>query len=358
MLSLILLVLPVLNHADENAWIGDLEKNGHLGVRYGFHDDDASSYALNATVPLIYYSELSLVFSEYQQERRTNETQSDEQWGIYWNSDILQTYAFGLGYEKSGSNSSVTSDDIHIFIQYATEDNWSFRAKYLQGDIALNYGSLRVNIEEQFRALGLLSRERQGFGLSVNYDKSGWGTRLSVNYYDYDGDKAPRGAEFSALNQVLLEESTVEARFWLSVYYGLLYQAQRDRGNEPDTAIANINAFFERFEQEILMGVEEWVARRAREKRSQNALYYRYAYGEQNLLSQQDISLDVYWSAGKNTYTMGVLSYESYIDETFSTQVYISLESSIRDRYSLGTLVSYSDENDSAYAELSMGISW
>jgi len=348
---------PLTSIANENEWLGDSGYGGYFGLRYGAYKGDAKNYSINTTLPMFWYSKLNWVFSKYSGSFE-DEKQTSDQWGMYWNSDPLTTFSFGLGYEENGKGSSVGSKDANIYFQLSASEHWSFRAKYLRGDIELRYDGIADNIEQQFRVLGLLSRQREGFGLSASFDNLYWGVRLSVNYYDYDGDKTPQIEDSQALNELLTGETLTEARFWLSVYYSLLYQAQIDRGVDEQAAIDNVNDFFTRFETAIRERTELWIRQRTQEKRDFNQAYYRYAYGQQNLLSQQDLSIDTYWNNDKATYLIGGLTYESYIDGEYISQFYGGIEYQISERYSVGALVSYEDDYSDVYAELSMGFDW
>lgn len=343
--------------ADEDEWLGESDYGGYLGFRYGVYEDDAKNYSVNSTLPLFWHSQLNVILSKYRADYGA-ERQTSEQWGIYFNTDPLQTFLLGFGYEKNGKGSSIESEDAHVYLQFSINEYWSFRAKYLRGDIDLRYEGLSDNVEEQFRALGLLSRERDGMGLSINYDNLYWGLRFSANDYDYQGDGGPEVESSQALNQLLMQEASGEARFWLGVYYLLLYETQLARGVDERAAIDNVNNFFTAFEAEIIARTEAWIDRRAQEKREQNLVYYRYAYGQHNLLSKRDFSLDAYWVNAAITYSMGVLTYQSYIDEEYASQIYGGVDYQFSDHHSVGALVSYSDEYSDLYAELSLGFNW
>lgn len=353
--------------ADEQSWLGDETKGGFFGLRLGRLDDESTSTSLSTTLPLFSFSQLHLAYSDTKIESNSpaqnleGENQNSKSWSTAWNSDTLSNYSFGFGYDKNGLGSDVEYNNSHLQLQANIGHYWSIRGRYVQGDIDLKLPAISSEAESRFRGGSLLSRERRGASLHLNYDSISWGMHASIDYFDYDEDSVILPEESGQLIESV-EQLGEEETQYVRILFAKTIDGFRAEGFGDELARQLAGLEFSRNWQEIKRGAIEWVRFRAMQIRNAGLAYGRSIYGQQSVLSTYELALDGYFTMGNTSLLFGALTYQSYVEETQTYQLFGGVDYLIGEHLSVAGLVSYSEEDSdtpsASYIEMSIGYAW
>ena len=345
---LIIVCISAMSVNAQDDWLGTDLAGGHFGIRYADYEEAGNSFGLNMTLPAFSQSEFHLATSEYREEQ-TDTTHYSQSWQVYWNSDPYAAASFGLGARTSGKKSELEIRDFALHAQYLTESFWRFRGELVIGEAEISDESISAIVADEFRRLGLHHIDRKGINLSIAYDGMAWGARVGFAVYHHDASGNASAAELLALDQQIDDESSALIRYYLGLAYYAFRQQCINQGEARDALNTCVEGLFTDNAQVIRDGIAQWEAA---------FIDFNRADSQKDLLSDHEISADIYWLLGHSTLGLGVFSYESYIEEKTFTQSYAEWRYNISDHTTVGLLLGYSDNDSQTWSEVSVGWSW
>lgn len=333
---------------DYSDWLGAPEQGGQMNLSLGVYEDDASTTAINLTLPLVKYSELYMYYSDYQSDEIWSPGDSQE-YGFFWNSDPYAKYMFGFGYDIGGQSSDLKSKDYSLAFEFSINHRWRVSSVLIKGDAELSIDGFSPVFQREFEALGLDHIERHGGGFGFRYDNEDVMWRFSYRRYDYDDNSDGGSADIDAFIQTLREESLGSARFAVEFDLLVRYEYLLSTGLSEAAAQTATYLYYLSQREQINREIDRWV---------NDYVGYHLGNGQKNVLSNQEFSLDYVRNFEAWSWSVGLFSYESYIDEKFESQYYSAINFQLSKSYSLGVLLSYMDESSQYYGELTVGASW
>ncbi len=345
---LICFVIASTHVCAQDEWLGADLKGGFFGIRYADYEDSGRNIALSATLPAVLQSEFHLAYSDYRDKHEGGARQS-QAWNIHWNTDPYAAASFGLGVSTSGTKSELEIRDYSLHAQYLTESFWRFRGEVIIGQAEISDTAIPSLIAEDFRLLGLNEIDREGLNLAVSYDSTVWGGRVGFAVYHHDQNGNASQSQLNTLDQQISDQSASLIQYYLALVYGVFRRSCADDGVADALINSCIRDLFDANEEELRVGLEQWQS---------DYIAYNRAENHKNLLSDHEVSADVYWLVGRSTLVLGVFAYQSYIEEELFTQSYAEWRYALSDRLTLGVLLGYSDNQSQLWSEASFGWSW
>ena len=175
---------PVAAQETDSAgdWMGAAVPSSSLAVRAGADNEDQTILGVDGVFTLPNYGQISADYarSEVDVDGSSNR---NRYWSLAYGSDPLANWSAGLGYQHSGSDSSVDTDDWQLWGQYFP-GQWSLLMALTQGEVSAD-NPLAGGI---FNRPATLNFDRQGISLSYTLFLGAWSLGLSASAYDYEDD--------------------------------------------------------------------------------------------------------------------------------------------------------------------------